>query len=346
MNQRRNFHLKWCIAFSPPQQAAAYCVEGTPSAFKNHAHEVCSLFQCCCRSSLLLLELHYHWPGLTSYISVCPGCSGKCILVLGCPCHKGTHWCVTGWTHRDDVTGGGNGPFSAWWSPSAVIMPNIEGCPFQSSPCGDFQCLDGTIKHTKYPPPPLQEKKKEKRSEWCHPSSSPNCWIALSALQGSSSVMCTRRFWFSARRSACSEIPELAASEIMATSCRNQTTTSNHLWKSNHNVKSSVEIKLPLHTICGNQTTTSQHLWKSNHHLSVKIKPLLHTICGNQCTASNYLWKSNHTFKLSLKIKPHLQTTSGNQTPPNRLWESNHSFKLSLESNHTFKPSLKTKHHL
>ena len=51
--------------------------------------------------------------------------------------------------------------------------------------------------------------------------SSPNCWMARSALQGSSSVMCTRRFWFSARRSACSEIPELAASEMMATSCGN-----------------------------------------------------------------------------------------------------------------------------
>lgn len=44
----------------------------------------------------------------------------------------------------------------------------------------------------------------------------PNCCIALSALHGSSSVMWTLRRWFFTRRSACSEIPELAASEMMA----------------------------------------------------------------------------------------------------------------------------------
>ena len=45
---------------------------------------------------------------------------------------------------------------------------------------------------------------------------SPNCWIALSALQGSSSVIWTLLRWFIALLSACSEIPELAASEITA----------------------------------------------------------------------------------------------------------------------------------
>lgn len=45
---------------------------------------------------------------------------------------------------------------------------------------------------------------------------SPNCCTALSALQGSSSVMWTRRFWLRARRSACRDIPELAASDITA----------------------------------------------------------------------------------------------------------------------------------
>lgn len=49
---------------------------------------------------------------------------------------------------------------------------------------------------------------------------SPNCWMARSALQGSSSVMCTRRRWLRTRRSACRETPELEASEMMATSCR------------------------------------------------------------------------------------------------------------------------------
>lgn len=44
----------------------------------------------------------------------------------------------------------------------------------------------------------------------------PNCCIALSALHGSSSVMWTLRRWFFTRRSACREIPELAASEMMA----------------------------------------------------------------------------------------------------------------------------------
>jgi len=44
----------------------------------------------------------------------------------------------------------------------------------------------------------------------------PNCCMALSALQGSSRVMCTRRRWFTARLSACREMPELAASEMIA----------------------------------------------------------------------------------------------------------------------------------
>lgn len=50
---------------------------------------------------------------------------------------------------------------------------------------------------------------------------SPNCWMARSALQGSSSVMWTRRRWFWTRRSAWRETPELEASEMMATSWGN-----------------------------------------------------------------------------------------------------------------------------
>ena len=52
----------------------------------------------------------------------------------------------------------------------------------------------------------------------------PNCCIALSALHGSSSVMWTLRRWFFTRRSACSEIPELAASEMMAMFCMRRKT--------------------------------------------------------------------------------------------------------------------------
>lgn len=48
----------------------------------------------------------------------------------------------------------------------------------------------------------------------------PNCCIALSALHGNSRVICTLRLWFLARRSACNEIPELAASEMMAIFCK------------------------------------------------------------------------------------------------------------------------------
>ena len=47
---------------------------------------------------------------------------------------------------------------------------------------------------------------------------SPNCCMARSALQGNSNVMWTRRFWFFTRLSAWREIPELEASEIIATS--------------------------------------------------------------------------------------------------------------------------------
>merc|ERR1719264_13973 len=45
----------------------------------------------------------------------------------------------------------------------------------------------------------------------------PNCWIARSALQGSSRVMCTLLFLFFTLLSACKEIPLLAASEMIAT---------------------------------------------------------------------------------------------------------------------------------
>ena len=48
----------------------------------------------------------------------------------------------------------------------------------------------------------------------------PNCCTALSALQGNSSVMWTRRDKFVTRRSAWREIPELAASEMTANGFR------------------------------------------------------------------------------------------------------------------------------
>ena len=56
------------------------------------------------------------------------------------------------------------------------------------------------------------------RGQRSRPQPSPNCCMARSALQGSSSVMWTRRFWFFTRLSAWREIPELEASEIIATS--------------------------------------------------------------------------------------------------------------------------------
>lgn len=46
----------------------------------------------------------------------------------------------------------------------------------------------------------------------------PNCWMARSALHGSSKVMWTRLLRFCTRLSACREMPELAASEMMAIS--------------------------------------------------------------------------------------------------------------------------------
>ena len=46
----------------------------------------------------------------------------------------------------------------------------------------------------------------------------PSCWMALSALQGSSHVKWTRRLWFEASALACREMPVLAASATMATS--------------------------------------------------------------------------------------------------------------------------------
>ena len=52
---------------------------------------------------------------------------------------------------------------------------------------------------------------------WLERCVRPNCCIALSALHGNSRVMCTLRIWFLARLSLCSDIPLLAASEIMAT---------------------------------------------------------------------------------------------------------------------------------
>ena len=46
----------------------------------------------------------------------------------------------------------------------------------------------------------------------------PSCWMALSALQGSSQVKWTRRARLSASALACREMPVLAASDTMATS--------------------------------------------------------------------------------------------------------------------------------
>ena len=46
----------------------------------------------------------------------------------------------------------------------------------------------------------------------------PICCTAWSAAQGSCKVMCTRLRWLATRRSACREMPALAASEMMATS--------------------------------------------------------------------------------------------------------------------------------
>mmetsp|Transcript_33641 Transcript_33641/g.101572 ORF Transcript_33641/g.101572 Transcript_33641/m.101572 type:complete len:282 (-) Transcript_33641:211-1056(-) len=56
--------------------------------------------------------------------------------------------------------------------------------------------------------------------DWFDRCDRPNCWIALSADHGSSSVMCTRRRWFPTTRLACNEIPADAASEMMATNFR------------------------------------------------------------------------------------------------------------------------------
>lgn len=63
---------------------------------------------------------------------------------------------------------------------------------------------------------PVATEQREKVTE--NVRRSPNCCMARSALQGSSSVMWTRRFWFLTRLSAWREIPELEASEIIATS--------------------------------------------------------------------------------------------------------------------------------
>lgn len=60
----------------------------------------------------------------------------------------------------------------------------------------------------------------------------PNCWMARSALQGNSSVMWTRRFWFFTRLSAWREIPELEASEIIATSCKRHNQSEELHWSS------------------------------------------------------------------------------------------------------------------
>ena len=54
--------------------------------------------------------------------------------------------------------------------------------------------------------------------DWLDRCERPSCWTALSALQGSSTVRCTRLRWLPTRWSACSEMPVLAASEMIATS--------------------------------------------------------------------------------------------------------------------------------
>mmetsp|Transcript_21340 Transcript_21340/g.62938 ORF Transcript_21340/g.62938 Transcript_21340/m.62938 type:complete len:256 (-) Transcript_21340:1011-1778(-) len=55
---------------------------------------------------------------------------------------------------------------------------------------------------------------------WLERCVRPHCWMHWSADHGSSSVMCSRLRVFGTRRSACSEMPDEAASEMMATSLR------------------------------------------------------------------------------------------------------------------------------
>ena len=63
----------------------------------------------------------------------------KVVLVFGCQHHRDTQWCVTltDLTCRG-VAGGASGPFSAWRSSPALIIPGIESCPSQTPPWADF----------------------------------------------------------------------------------------------------------------------------------------------------------------------------------------------------------------
>ena len=112
----------------------------------------------------------------------------------------------------------------------------------------------------------------------------PNCWMALSALQGNSRVTCTRLFWFSARLSAWREIPELAASDIMATFCQQMKASIYHM----HNYKWSSN------SISKSNSDHIRHWYLNNSKQSLKTKKMYKRI---------YLKNKIHCILLYFTVK-------------------------------------------
>ena len=103
------------------------------------------------------------------------------------------------------------------WSPRPLAPTVARRSPWVSAPKDSRR--RATAQAKRFSPPTLEMRNLYSGAEdWFDRWDRPSCWMALSADQGSSSVRCTRRRWFGMRRSAWSEMPADAASEMMATS--------------------------------------------------------------------------------------------------------------------------------
>ena len=96
-------------------------------------------------------------------------------------------------------------------APTVALLSPCVSAPSDSN-------LRATAEANRFSPPTEEMRNLYSGAEdWFDRCVRPSCWMALSADQGNSSVMWTRRRWFATLLSACNEIPADAASEIIAT---------------------------------------------------------------------------------------------------------------------------------
>ena len=114
----------------------------------------------------------------------------------------------------------------------------------------------------------------------------PSCCTALSALQGSCSVMCTRCLWLAQFLSACRDIPVLAASDITATNFRPLINSSLCTNDNTKNIK-------PYLSLCNTTYMVENDMLYTGRHS--RLRKVGNFLPENQCSSSR--------IRLVLRIK-------------------------------------------